>query len=915
MNDEISKNPSAILLQQENRIEDGSSFTLDKCSDYLGSGQPTQLQIEDWQETVSSWKELLRKAVERLSETNLKRILFLRGKFFPEIKNRVGLKSTPNGLMAPLRVNNEIYVEGGLDATMTTRLLARLVAYCGIELSQVKIVYRTKDVENDSKSKKPAFANGTGTCTDNILDFIKNHPGCSKQDCIDAMASYGHDKDLVLRNLYTSSEITILTSGIYLKGAEIHSLPPPPAPVLTEAFPAEPITKLVAPAPDTVETRCDKALALYIWAHQGRDANEVVKAITALGYEKHEVWKRLYKLPTSEPYKNAIYLKSLPFGLDPQKQHYRDFANVCKPISVASEPPQPPPGPMLDPKCQSCDNALLRYVKAHPGTNGDLVVQYLVESGYDVNKVLRRLFRMPGITINDRKVFLEKTGKAGKVPDELPLWSVPKQIPRPPHQNPVVIITGSLDEEGGDSEKNDIDRQFVSECSRILSEAFPHGLHRDSILDRKKFCRKYEDSIGAPPTDECIARLWEVCAACGVVIGDKVFPLSEEAKQQVETMLSEILLTGARQGYFTTIFEKYQQDFCAYGIGSAEVLAGVVRKLHPEYEYGDKFFSIDASRSIEDEVVHILRDANLLTVDELQIRLPSIPREQIYQVCRTSEQIIKDGDNYILLENLRFDYREVEIATSKIQKSVMMHEYALLREVNFENSESLNCHVSREALLRGFFRKYLSPRYDLKRDIISAKHASLSVSNVLTTYCKEHAYFSLAEIESLAQELNGYANNQGIQIAQQIAVQVDDYNFVRKDQLDFDVNGIDKALSDIITDGLIPLQGVSTFISFPAVSGYSWTHQLLASYCRLVSKEFALLENSASNVCNGIIARQNLSIGSYYRAVAILALKNNVMKNVEAIGNYALRTGLLSRRRASALSAILTEMKDLTGEI
>ena len=65
--------------------------------------------------------------------------------------------------------------------------------------------------------------------------------------------------------------------------------------------------------------------------------------------------------------------------------------------------------------------------------------------------------------------------------------------------------------------------EFVEECSVILQNTFSHGMHQGSVIDRNRFCRKYEELTGSRPEEDDIAVLWEACISCGVVIQDKFF--------------------------------------------------------------------------------------------------------------------------------------------------------------------------------------------------------------------------------------------------------------------------------------------------------------------------------------------------------------------------------------------------------
>ena len=202
----------------------------------------------------------------------------------------------------------------------------------------------------------------------------------------------------------------------------------------------------------------------------------------------------------------------------------------------------------------------------------------------------------------------------------------------------------------------------------------------------------------------------------------------------------------------------------------------------------------------------------------------------------------------------------------------------------------------------------------MANSLISRKGESLSVSKILKAFCGEHKQFSLKEIEDFANEINGYDSAQSLWVAQSNAIQVDDEHFVHPSLIDFDVEATDRAIENAMIDKMQPLQAFYTFFNFPAVPGYPWTLKLLASYCRLISQKFSLLEHAPNNVSIGIIIKKNIRCSGYYHAVAMMAMKDNIPMDYDSIGNFAIRKGLLNRKRPSALSSILTEMKQLSGE-
>lgn len=460
-----------------------------------------------------------------------------------------------------------------------------------------------------------------------------------------------------------------------------------------------------------------------------------------------------------------------------------------------------------------------------------------------------------------------------------------------------------------------IPQEFVLECSRILSDEFPRGMRRDSVIDRNKFCRKYESVFGKTIPEELKEMTWKTSAIQGVVIEDKVFSLKDEAVKLVENKLKTLLSSGIRQGYYAVIFEDGQNEYCEVGIGSAEVLAGVIRKLHPEFEYSEQFFRIDRSVSAEDEIVRVLENGESASIEELCAQLPGMPRERILQVCRTSARILSDGGKYVLEERLNFDPSETEEGIEEIRNSVRENGYALLREVHLKISETLNFDLTESALRQGFFQRFLSHDFKLKNGIISDMSEGLSVRDILLKYSQNRSSFTLTELNALYKDLTGdpHIHGDGLAVAHRTAFQVDDDHFVQPNQIEFDKEGIDDALASMLQRRMKPLLDISTFISFPAVSGYQWNHYLLASYLRLASERFGLLELTISNCCNALIVPKANTSKDYCQAVAEFLLQENVPLDFDMVGRYATQKGLLARARKETVSAILSEMQRMIG--
>ena len=464
------------------------------------------------------------------------------------------------------------------------------------------------------------------------------------------------------------------------------------------------------------------------------------------------------------------------------------------------------------------------------------------------------------------------------------------------------------------TEQEQISPEFTEESRQILNTAFPRGFKNGSVIDKNKFVRKYEELFSKPLADEDAENVWDACASVGIVVDDKVFPLTDTSKETVKRHVDKWIEEGIQQVYFSSLFDRYQDEFCNNGVGSADILAAILHKLYPNYTYAEQFMQLDSTVSAQDEIVRALRKYGPLTLAGLQEKLPAMPKDNILQACKACENVLKDSDRYILLENIQFDEEEINQARKVMESSIEDHGYIMLREISLENSMVLNDDISFEALARVAFFRYFADEFSLMSSLISRKGESLSVSKIIKAYSEEHNQFTLKEIEDFAKEITGYDSALSLGIAQSTAIQVDDEHFVHPSLVDFDIDSIDLSIANAMTANMQPLQAFQTFFNFPAVPGYPWTLKLLASYCRLYSRDFSLLEHAPNNASIGIIIHKGIRYSGYYQVVAMMAIRDNIPMDYDSIGNYAIRKGLLNRKRPSALSSILTEMKQLSGE-
>ncbi len=455
---------------------------------------------------------------------------------------------------------------------------------------------------------------------------------------------------------------------------------------------------------------------------------------------------------------------------------------------------------------------------------------------------------------------------------------------------------------------------FVERCERVLQEGFPAGVKRGSFITKRKFLGQYEATYGEAMSEKEAEFFWEACARNGFIVGETVFPLSQKVQELMTEIVDKLKADGRHLAYYAPLFEAHQEEFNTNGIESPEILVGALQKLFPMYQYKQNLFQFEREVSTEDEIIHLLHEGPL-TLDEMHKRHSGLPSEKIQMYSNMSSRIVKSRDKYVLVDTIEFDKEEVANTIELVKRCVDRNGYVMVDEISLENSESMNLDLEVATLKRAFYLKYLKQDYDMKGNMISPKGEKQSVKGLLREFCEKKPQFTLEEIEQYAQSIQGVTALQGINVAQQVAIQVDAEHFVNPSQIEFEVDAIDDALEAMAVAGSVALTDVRSFIGIPSLSEYPWTLQLLCSYCRLVSKRFSLLMPSITDKVVGLIVYKQADEMDYNAAVAKRAVHDGVSMEIEELGKYLIQKGMLLRRRVTALNGIMREMSKLSGEV
>lgn len=128
--------------------------------------------------------------------------------------------------------------------------------------------------------------------------------------------------------------------------------------------------------------------------------------------------------------------------------------------------------------------------------------------------------------------------------------------------------------------------------------------------------------------------------------------------------------------------------------------------------------------------------------------------------------------------------------------------------------------------LRNCMKYLLRDRFTFNGPIITLRDKELNAADVFSEFAREHERLSVDELASLSEEMNLTIYWEPVL---KEMVRISETELVRKDQISFDLDAIDKVLEELCPEEYLPIPEVKVFLRFPNV-GYPWNSYLLESY-------------------------------------------------------------------------------------
>jgi hypothetical protein len=459
---------------------------------------------------------------------------------------------------------------------------------------------------------------------------------------------------------------------------------------------------------------------------------------------------------------------------------------------------------------------------------------------------------------------------------------------------------------GGEEERGRVAGMKAEEkflCS-VLEQHFSNGIRPNSVIDIGKLTnvyRKHKKVKLIKGNTDIVSLL----GAVGICSGDKIFFIRKEDKMALVNLVKQLILSGQRIFFYNEIYERHSDFMMRKNIHSKKLLKTLLVGLLPSLYHSKNYFAKSKNVTMESEILHCYKTTICLSFAQIKEKLPYLPLEKIKQMLTLHNDFIWVTTSvYTHISKIEIDYNEVKKINNKIKTEIAKHGYFSLASFDLPRSCELNPELSRVAVRNGLFKICFADRYEKRGNIVTQKGTILNSITLLKDYCLTHDRLTIDELFDFEKEIYDGVHSQSLFIAYDTMIRIDKNIFVSDEMINFDVEKIDNALALFVTDDIVPLRIVTSFISFPYIEGYHWNLFLLESFCRRFSKVFTyqcLSVNSRNVVA---IYKKTLKFANYIDVLADVVFKKGITLTKEDVGNFLFENGYIAQRTDVILKII-----------
>lgn len=464
-----------------------------------------------------------------------------------------------------------------------------------------------------------------------------------------------------------------------------------------------------------------------------------------------------------------------------------------------------------------------------------------------------------------------------------------------------------------------VDPQVKERYTAILVDNFVEGFRPAKAIDRNRFRMYYSDMFGEELTEDD-EHLVRTLMKVGTFRDERIFVKDESEQkdliEEINDTIMEMFKDGASCIYLDCLFARFQEQLAEmlhiYNVDSLEsvLFSSGKRNYFKRYNY---LFGYNKEPAPARDVIEYMKKSHLpVTYSEIENGLWYIPLDKIKHTLVTTPGIVNvASEAYLYAPNLPVSESEIHQIAELISHALLQRNYISdveLMQLIEEHCPSVLMNTSDYPIwgLRNALAYLLRERFSFRGAIISDKDEEISMAEVFSDFCRRSERITVDELRNFANELNTVIYWDSVYGEM---VRVNQNEFVRRDQIHFDVEQTDTVLENLIQNAYTPIKTINLFLHFPAIE-VPWNSFVLESYVANYSKEFRLLHASyTATDCCGAMVRQESGISDYRTLIVDVLAKNTGWKNKKDALQLLVDLGYQQRRSYSDIEKVMQEAK------
>lgn len=460
----------------------------------------------------------------------------------------------------------------------------------------------------------------------------------------------------------------------------------------------------------------------------------------------------------------------------------------------------------------------------------------------------------------------------------------------------------------------------------ILVKSFSNGYRIGSYMEvsrlRDFYKREYEEDLNLD-NDDIDADI----KACGIEYEGRVYlpenMLPVEVKEDLLQYISNFFSSGRGKCiFYSVLFEEFHQRFLDGKILSPSMLRRYLEFNNVGFWYfSSDYFSIHKGVKVDilSEVVdYVKAQGGVVSEDEVVQGLTFFPEKDVRSAFDNSKDVnlISCGRNVRFhIDNFVLSQEELSSIESIIRKAIKKYRYISFSELLKDVQTTVPTIASNNAVfgdlgLRNALAYKLAHKFSFTSNIISDYNNPIKAEDTFVELAKRER-FTLDDISSLANDCGTIANAY-IEVILQTAIRVEKELYVSKEQVSFDVEGIDSALMRFCTKDYIAFTEISTYSSFPDCN-FQWNPFLLESYVAFYSKAFKLVHARYFGQKNvtGAIVKRGSSIKDFSTLASYAVADSDIPLNKKDVLEFLADNWYIAQRRTEEIDTILVKASQI----